>query len=55
VLRQTKHLYFESLCPCGHWSRALPGRCDEQGPWAVKLSEWHLAGPTLVAFICGIM
>ncbi len=54
VVRQTKHLYFETLCPCGHWSRALPGRCDEDASWSVKLSECHLAGPTLVAFICAL-
>jgi transposase len=54
VLRQTKHIYFESLCPCGHWSRALPGCCDEEAAWTVALSEWHLAGPTLVAFICAV-
>jgi hypothetical protein len=54
VLRQTKHTYVETLCPCGHWSRALPGRCDDEATWTVKLSEWHLAGPTLVAFICAL-
>lgn len=51
VVQQTKHLYWERRCPCGHWSRALPGRCDEDERWTVPLSEWHLAGPTLVAFI----
>jgi transposase len=54
VLRQTKHIYFETLCPCGHWSRALPGRCEEETTWSVKLSECHLAGPMLVAFICAL-
>jgi len=54
VVRQTKHIYFETLCPCGHWSRALPGRCDEEATWSVNLSECHLAGPTLVAFICAL-
>jgi hypothetical protein len=54
VVRQTKHIYFETLCPCGHWNRALPGRCDDEATWSVKLSECHLAGPTLVAFICAL-
>jgi transposase len=54
VLRQTKHTYLETLCPCGHWSRALPGRCDGEATWTVKLSEWHLAGPTLVTVICAM-
>jgi hypothetical protein len=54
VVQQTKHIYLERLCPCGHWSRALPGRCDEDERWTVPLSEWHLAGPTLVAFICAL-
>lgn len=54
VVRQTKHTYVETLCACGHWTRALPGRCDEEATWSVKLSECHLAGPTLVAFICAL-
>jgi hypothetical protein len=54
VVRQTKHVYFERLCACGHWTRAEPGRCDEEGDWTVALSEWHLAGPTLVSFICAL-
>jgi hypothetical protein len=54
VLRQTKHLYLEMRCPCGHWTRALPGRCEDEASWSVKLSECHLAGPTLVAFICAL-
>jgi transposase len=54
VVQQTKHIYFETLCPCGHWSRELPGRCEAQDSWSVKLSESHLAGPTLVAFICAL-
>jgi transposase len=54
VVQQTKHTYLETLCPCGHWTRALPGRCDEDEGWTVQLSEWHLAGPTLVAFICAL-
>jgi transposase len=54
VVQQTKHIYVETLCLCGHWSRALPGRCDDEASWSVKLSECHLAGPMLVAFICAL-
>ena len=54
VVQQTKHLYFERLCACGHWTRAEPGRCAEDARWTVALSEWHLAGPTLVSFICAL-
>lgn len=54
VVKQTKHIYLERLCACGHWSRALPGRCDEESTWTVKLSECHLAGPMLATFICAL-
>ena len=54
VLAQTKHTYFDRLCPCGHWTRAEPGRCAEEAEWTVALTEWHLAGPTLVTFICAL-
>ncbi len=46
-----KHLYGESLCACGHWTRTEPSRCPAEEGWAVELTEWHLAGPMLVAFI----
>jgi len=54
VVHQSKHIYLERCCDCGHWTRAEPGRCAEGGEWSVALSEWHLAGPTLVAFICAL-
>jgi hypothetical protein len=54
VVQQTKHVYLERRCPCGHWSRALPGRCEADTRWTVALSEWHLAGPTLVVFVCAL-
>lgn len=50
----TKHLYHERQCACGHVSRAEPGRCDKEDDWQVELTEWHLAGPTLVALICAL-
>ena len=55
MVHQTKPIYLERCCDCGHWIRAEPGRCAEEGEWSVMLSEWHLAGPTLVAFICALI
>ena len=54
VLQQTKHTYLERQCDCGHWTRAEPGRCGEEADWTVALTEWHLAGPTLVTFIVAL-
>jgi len=54
VLQQTKHTYLERQCACGHWTRAEPGRCEDEADWRVSLTEWHLAGPVLVAFICAL-
>jgi transposase len=54
VLQQTKHTYFESRCACGHWTQAQPGRAAAEAEWTVALTEWHLAGPLLVAFICAL-
>jgi hypothetical protein len=52
VLRQTKHTYLECRCVCGHVTQAEPGRAEDEAEWTVALTEWHLAGPTLVVFIC---
>ena len=51
---QTKHVYLECRCGCGHWTRAEPGHCPGQDGWTVALSERHLAGPLLVALICAL-
>lgn len=50
----TKHLYHERQCRCGHWTRAEPGRCEKDDGWQIELTEWHLAGPMLVALICAL-
>ena len=52
VLVQTKHTYMECHCACGHCTREEPGRASAEAGWSVALTEWHLAGPLLVAFIC---
>ena len=54
ALHQTKHVYLERRCGCGHATRAQPARTGEDETWTVALSEWHLAGPSLVAFICAL-
>jgi len=54
VLQEIKHIYFDRQCACGHWTRAEPGRCGEEAGWTVPLTEWHLAGPTLVVFIVAL-
>jgi transposase len=54
VLQQTKHTYLETRCHCGHCTRAQPGRAGTEVGWTVNLSEWHLAGPTLVTLICAL-
>jgi len=46
---QTKHIYHESQCACGHWMRAEPGHCDGNEQWGVALSERHLVGALLCA------
>ena len=54
VLEQTKHIYLECRCPCGHCMRAQPARASAEAGWSVALTEWHLAGPLLVSFICAL-
>jgi hypothetical protein len=34
--------------------RRSPGRCAAEPEWTVELTEWHLAGPLLVTFICAL-
>lgn len=53
-VRHTKHVYLQRQCSCGHWTYAEPGRCAENTDWQVELTEWHLAGPMLVALICAL-
>ncbi len=54
VRHQTKHLHREVRCGCGHWTRAKLGRGPAETEWTVALTEWHLAGPMLVALICSL-
>jgi hypothetical protein len=51
---QTKHIYHERQCACGHWTRAEPGHCDGDEQWRVALSERHLVGPLLIGLLCAL-
>jgi len=53
-LTHTLHQYVECQCGCGHWTRAEPQRCADEGGWTVELTEWHLVGPGLVSLICAL-
>ena len=46
-----KHLYGDTGCGCGHQTRRLPQRAEKDVQWSVEISEWHLVGPGLMAFI----
>ena len=48
----TKHLYGDTLCDCGHTTRTMPHRCEKESNWNVELTEWRLVGPLLMALIC---
>jgi transposase len=50
----TKHLYGDTICSCGHVTRTKPHRCQEESEWNVQLTEWHLVGPLLMALICSL-
>ena len=50
-LTNTKHIYGDTLCDCGHITRTQPYRCPDEKGWAVNMSEWHLVGPCLMSFI----
>jgi len=50
----TKHIYGETICTCGHVTRTEPYRCHEESGWDVQLTVWHLVGPMLMALICSL-
>lgn len=54
LLQKNKHTYYDSECSCGHISRSEPGRCPKEEGWSVELTEWHMAGPFLIAFIVSL-
>jgi len=51
----TKHLYYDLACDCGHCTRETPHRCEDDELWEkVQLTEWRLVGPTLCALILAL-
>ncbi len=48
----TKHIYGDTVCPCGHVMHSAPHRCEKEEEWDVELTEWHLVGPMLMSLIC---
>ncbi len=51
----TKHLFYELTCECGHCTREVPRRCEDDALWEhVQLSEWRLVGETLCALIIAL-
>lgn len=50
-VRHVKHTYGEIVCSCGHVNRSEPGIASSDAGWKIKLSEWHLVGPTLASMI----
>ena len=52
ILTNTKHLFFETTCECGHINRAQPFAALPDEAWSnTNLSEWRLVGPRLAAMI----
>lgn len=52
ILTNTKHIYGDTICTCGHINHTEPHRCEKEEDWDVELTEWHLVGPNLMALIC---
>ncbi len=48
----TKHIFFETECPCGHHNRLEPYVVMADVNWPkTQISEWRLVGPRLAAMI----
>ncbi|MCP4206774.1 MAG: IS66 family transposase [Shimia sp.] len=51
----TKHIFYEMSCDCGHTSRQCAHRGEADGLWeGIGLSEWRLVGPMLCALIIAL-
>ena len=52
TLTNTKHVFFETKCDCGHHNREEPYTAMPDVTWPkTNLSEWRLVGPRLAAMI----
>ncbi len=55
VVTNTKHLYYELVCVCGHRTREDPYRAPADSSWeAVALTHWRLVGPMLCALVMAL-
>ena len=51
-LTNTKHIYYEMVCACGHCTQQAPHRqVSHHSTPNIWLSEWRLVGPGLAALI----
>ncbi|NNJ84288.1 MAG: IS66 family transposase [Gammaproteobacteria bacterium] len=51
----TKHIYYDLTCPCGHVTRQYPHQEPDDPFWeGVGLGEWRLVGPMLSALIVSL-
>ncbi|HIC88026.1 MAG TPA: IS66 family transposase, partial [Anaerolineae bacterium] len=51
----TKHIYYDLNCLCGHVTRQHPHREANEPIWAdIALGEWRLVGPMLCALILSL-
>ncbi len=51
----TKHIFYEMSCECGHTTRQSPHRGEADELWeGVGLSEWRVVGPMLCALIIAL-
>jgi hypothetical protein len=52
MLTNTKHIFFETKCDCGHHNREEPYAAMPDATWPkTNLSEWRLVGSRLAAMI----
>lgn len=51
TVSNTKHLYGQTLCRCGHVTSTEPGRSPADAEWRVPLTEHHLVGAMLASLI----
>lgn len=52
ILTNTKHIFFETECECGHHNREEPYGAMPDVTWPkTDLAEWRLVGPRLAAMI----
>jgi len=48
----TKHIYGDTICPCGHKNHTIPYRCEKEAEWDVEITQWNLIGPQLISLLC---